>query len=160
MTTAYDFELPGLTGKPLSLADFRGRPILLVNTASKCGFTPQYAGLQALWEEHKDDGLVILGVPSNDFAQQEPGSSDDISSFCEINYGVGFPMAGKQHVKGEEAHPLFKWVSEEGGFLARPRWNFYKYLIGTDGHLVNWFSSITKPDSERFKKAVRDIIPR
>ncbi|MDE1174053.1 MAG: glutathione peroxidase [Parvibaculaceae bacterium] len=159
MATIYDFELPGLTGKPLSLAEFRGRPILLVNTASKCGFTPQYAGLQALWEAHKDEGLVVLGVPSNDFASQEPGSADEIASFCEINYGVGFPMAGKQHVKGAAAHPLFKWVAGEGGFLSRPRWNFYKYLIGTDGHLANWFSSLTKPDSDRFKKAVDAIIP-
>jgi glutathione peroxidase len=156
--TAFDFEFSSLGGKPLPLKDFSGKPVIVVNTASKCGFTPQYADLEALWQRRKADGLVILGVPCNDFGGQEPGSSDDIASFCQVNYGVDFPLTEKVHVKGSSAHPLFRWLAAEGGFLSRPRWNFYKYLINRDGTLKTWFSSLTSPKSAKFDKAVDALI--
>lgn len=160
MTTAYDFHLTSLRGAPLDLAAFRGQPLLIVNTASKCGFTPQYAALQALWKEWEAAGLVVLGVPSNDFGAQEPGTSDDIRAFCEVNYGVTFPMAAKVPVKGPNADPLFVWLAREGGFFAAPRWNFYKYLIGRDGQLAAWFSSLTPPGANRLRRAVAKVIKR
>ena len=156
--TAFDFSLQNLKGGELKLNAFAGKPLLIVNTASKCGFTPQYAGLEEIWKAHKKDGLVVLGVPSNDFAGQEPGSEKEIAAFCETNYGVDFPMAAKVHVAGSKAHPLFKFLATEGGFLAAPRWNFYKYLVGRDGHLKEWFSSFTSPTSDRFKRAVAKVV--
>jgi glutathione peroxidase len=158
MASAYDFSFETLQGKPYPLKDLAGRPLVVVNTASKCGFTPQYKGLEALWRSHKESGLVVIGVPSNDFAGQEPGSSDEIASFCALNYGVDFPMMAKVHVKGPQAHPFFKWAGGQGGFLAAPKWNFFKYLIGKDGHLVDWFSSITAPDSGKFKAATAKLL--
>ena len=156
--SAFDFEFNSLKGKPMPLSEFAGRPMIVVNTASKCGFTPQYAGLEAIWQQHKAEGLVVLGVPSNDFAGQEPGSSSEISEFCEINFGVDFPLTEKVHVKGGEAHPLFTWSGKNGGLLAKPRWNFYKYLIGRDGQLKNWFSSVTTPESDKFQSAVKKLL--
>jgi glutathione peroxidase len=156
--SAFDFNLTTLDGKPLPLSSFAGRPMVVVNTASKCGFTPQYKGLQKLWDDMKDQGLVVLGVPSNDFGNQEPGDSATIGAFCEKNYGVSFPLASKVHVRGGEADPFFQWLSAQGGYFARPRWNFYKYLIGKDGKLHDWFGSITSPDARRFRSAVQDIL--
>lgn len=156
--SAYDFEFESIEGGPLRLKSFAGRPIVIVNTASKCGFTPQYVGLEAVWQRHRADGLVVLGVPSNDFANQEPGQSDEIASFCKINYGVDFPLTEKVHVRGAEAHPLFQWLAAKGGVLSKPRWNFYKYLVGRDGQLQTWFSSVTSPTSARFNRAVVDLI--
>ena len=158
--TVFDFTLQKLSGGDLKLKTFAGKPLLIVNTASKCGFTPQYSGLEEIWKAHKKDGLVVLGVPSNDFANQEPGNAKDIAAFCETNYGVDFPMAGKEHVSGSRAHPLFKFLSNEGGFMSAPRWNFYKYLVGRDGHLKTWFSSFTTPTSSRFKRAVQEIVAK
>ena len=152
--TAYDFTLTSLAGAPMPLRAYAGKPLLIVNTASKCGFTPQYQGLQALWDEQRGQGLVILGVPSNDFGAQEPGGPDEIAAFCQLNYGVGFPMSGKTTVKGRAAHPLFRWLAGEGGLLSRPRWNFYKYVIGRDGRLQDWFGSTTPPGSPRLRAAV------
>ena len=157
-TTAFDFEFHSLRGKPLPLKEFAGKPVIIVNTASKCGFTPQYAGLEALWQKHKDDGLVIIGVPCNQFGRQEPGTADDITSFCQINYGVDFPMTEKVDVKGSTAHPLFQWLAAQGGYWSRPRWNFYKYLIAPDGQLKTWFSSLTSPKSAKFNQAVDALI--
>jgi glutathione peroxidase len=156
--TAYDFALEHLEGGTLALADFRGRPLVIVNTASKCGFTPQYAGLQALWRRHESSGLVVLGVPSNDFGRQEPGGADEIAAFCSVRYSVDFPLAAKVPVRGTAAHPLFRWLASEAGFFGRPRWNFYKYLIGRDGTLKDWFSSKTHPDSAKFAGAVTRLI--
>ncbi|MEJ5116026.1 glutathione peroxidase [Gluconobacter cerinus] len=161
MTCAYDFHLPGLSGETIDLSQFRGRPLLIVNTASKCGFTPQYEGLQHLWSLYgRDypDGMTVLGVPSNDFGEQEPGSAEEIKTFCHRNYGVSFPMAARAHVKGPDAIPLFKWLGEEGGFLSRPRWNFYKYLVNREGHLVRWFTPLSKPTPGRVEEAVRRIL--
>lgn len=156
--TAHDFTLPALTTGTIDLAAYRGHPILLVNTASKCGFTPQYAGLQRLWDAYRARGLTVIGIPSNDFGRQEPGAETDIAAFCQINYGVTFPMAAKLHVAGSNAHPLFRYLADQGGLLARPRWNFYKYLVHPDGHLATWFSSFTKPDSSRVKKAIAPYV--
>ncbi|GAC1337603.1 MAG: glutathione peroxidase [Acetobacteraceae bacterium] len=151
---AFAFTLPGQSGRDLPLAAFAGRPLLIANTASRCGFTPQYAGLQRLFDLYEERGLVVLGVPSNDFGQQEPGSDAEIAGFCQVNYGVRFPMASKLAVTGSGAHPLFRFLATQGGLLARPRWNFYKYIIGRDGQLAAWFSSLTKPDSGRVRAVV------
>jgi len=155
---AYDFEFRTLKGQAYPLSALAGRPLVVVNTASKCGFTPQYKGLEALWRARKDSGLVVIGVPSNQFGGQEPGGAEEISSFCELNYGVDFPMMEKVDVKGPGAHPFFKWAAKEGGFLAAPKWNFFKYLVRKDGGLETWFSSVTSPDSPKFLKAVEKIV--
>ena len=142
----------------MPLSQFAGKPLVIVNTASECGFTAQYAGLEALWKRHRDAGLIVLAVPSNDFGAQEPGDATTIATFCRNKFGVDFPMAAKVPVRGGVAHPLFKWLATEGGWAARPRWNFYKYLIGRDGQLKDWFSSLTPPGSGRFERAVARLI--
>jgi glutathione peroxidase len=156
--SAYAFSFKSLEGKPMPLSQYAGKPMVIVNTASKCGFTPQYKGLEALWQANRDKGLVVLGVPSNDFGGQEPGTHDEIKSFCELRFGVDFPLTEKVAVTGADAHPLFKWIAQKGGFLGRPHWNFYKYLIGPDGRFVDWYSSITAPGSGRFTKAVERLM--
>src|SRR5690242_10206920 len=125
---AYDFSFTSIGGAPLPLAQYRGRPLLVANTASFCGFTYQYEDLEALWRRYRDRGLVVIGVPSNDFGQQEPGSEKEIKQFCEGKYAVDFPLTGKQDVIGPHAHPLFSWISAELGEAGTPRWNFHKYL--------------------------------
>ncbi len=157
MATAYDFSFETLQGKPYNLKDLAGNPMIVVNTASKCGFTPQYQALQAIWKQYKGAGLTVIGVPSNDFGNQEPGTNDEIGTFCEINYGVDFPMMSKVHVTGAAAHPFFKWVVQEAGFLAKPRWNFFKYLVNKHGELEQWFSSMTSPDSKKFTGEVQKL---
>lgn len=151
---AFAFTLPALDGGTLDLSGWAGRPLLVANTASRCGFTPHYAGLQRVWTEYRNRGLVVIGVPSNDFGGQEPGAEAEIGAFCQKNYGVTFPMAAKLHVSGRETHPLFRFFGEQGGLLARPRWNFYKYLIAPDGQLTSWFSSLTRPESGRVRSAI------
>lgn len=154
-TTAYNFSFTYLDkSKKLNLLDFKGKVILIVNTASQCGFTPQYAKLESLYKEYKDQGLVIIGVPSNDFGQQEPGNDQEIAAFCQLNYGVTFPMATKETVSGTEAHPFYIWAKKELGFGSAPKWNFHKYLINRDGKLINYFHSMTSPESARLRKAV------
>lgn len=145
MTTAHDFTFSKLGGGQLDLRQFAGRPILIVNVASACGFTPQYRELQALWEAKKDAGLVILGVPSNDFGAQEPGDDAAISKFCEAQYHVTFPMAGKTEVVGQNNHPFYQWLAKEFGPDALPRWNFHKILIGKDGGVEALFPSKAPP---------------
>ena len=156
--TAYDFTLTTLQGEPMPLRQFAGQPLLIVNTASKCGFTPQYRGLQALWSANRARGLVVIGVPSNDFGRQEPGDAGEIAGFCDRNYGVGFPMTEKLHVSGRQAHPLFGWLAVEGGVLSRPRWNFFKYVVDRDGRLATWFTSAATPDSGRLRRAVEQVL--
>lgn len=153
--TAYEFSFNHLNeDKKLNLSDFKEKVILVVNTASKCGFTSQYADLEKLYEEYKHKGLVIIGVPSNDFGSQEPGSNEEISTFCRLNYGVTFPMTEKEIVSGDDPHPFYKWAREILGFGTAPKWNFHKYLINREGKLIDYFHSTTSPKNERFKKAI------
>jgi len=158
MTNAFEFDFTALDGSPLPLKAYAGQPLLVVNTASKCGFTPQYEGLQAIWARYRERGLVVIGVPCDDFGRQEPGGAEEIASFCQRNYGVGFPMTEKLHVRGPETHPMFRWLAREGGILSRPRWNFYKYVIARDGTLSSWFSSVTSPDSARIRSALERVV--
>lgn len=156
--TIYDFTLETLTGKPLPMADFKGKVLLVVNTASKCGFTPQYKGLEALYEKYKAQGLVIIGVPSNDFGGQEPGSSGEIKQFCELNYGVTFPMTSKQIVSGDNAHPMYQWFYEVLGFGSAPKWNFHKIVINKQGVPVDYFASTTTPESDKLNDAIKNLL--
>jgi glutathione peroxidase len=142
--TAYAFTFKGLGGGDIALSAYAGRPILVVNTASLCGYTPQYAGLQALWMRYRDKGLVIVGVPSNDFGGQEPGGAGDIGKTAHDEYHVTFPLAEKAAVKGAQAHPFYRWAALERPKDA-PRWNFHKYLIGRDGRLKAGFASAVEP---------------
>ena len=145
---AYQFEFASLDGGKLPLAAWRGRPVLVVNTASFCGYTPQYRDLEALWRQHRDKGVVVLGVPSNDFGAQEPGSAAEIKQFCETNYEIDFPLTEKVPVVGGNAHPFYRWVAASLGEGAAPRWNFHKYLIGPDGELAGaWPSSVRPGDT-------------
>jgi glutathione peroxidase len=151
--TAYAFSFPALDGGEIRLADYAGHPVLVVNTASLCGFTPQYAGLQQLWSEYQGRGLIIVGVPSNDFGGQEPGGASEIAETAQHQYGVAFPMAAKAVVKGADAHPFYKWAAK-----ARPkevpRWNFHKYLIGRDGYIAEVFPEAVEPLDTRVKTAI------
>lgn len=156
---AYRFSFKTLIGqKPLPLSQFRGKVVLVVNTASQCGFTGQYEGLEALYGRYKDRGLVILGVPSNDFGAQEPGTNEQIASFCKLNYGVSFPMAAKEQVSGKDAHPFYLWAKDVLGFGTAPKWNFHKYLINRKGQLVDYFNSTTAPDSDRLVVAIEQLL--
>lgn len=155
---AYDFSFEALSGAPLPLAQFKGKVLLVVNTASKCGFTPQYKQLEALYLRYKDQGLVVLGVPSNDFGGQEPGTPQEIKSFCEINYGVTFPLTSKNVVSGDGAHPFYQWAKQVLGAGAAPKWNFHKYLIDRKGHLVDYFGSMTAPDAGSIKNSIEKLI--
>jgi glutathione peroxidase len=159
-STAWDFSFIGIDGQPLPLAQFRGKEVLVVNTASQCGFTPQYKGLEELAQKYRERGLVVLGVPSNDFGAQEPGTSQQIKDFCESSFGIDFPLTEKVKVRGEEAHPFYRWAADKVGILGVPRWNFHKYLIAPDGHLADWFSTITPPDAARLVTAVEANLPR
>jgi glutathione peroxidase len=148
MTTAYDFDAVSLDGKPVPLKEFAGKVILIVNTASKCGFTPQYEGLEALYRQYRDRGLVVLGFPCNQFGAQEPGSATEIGSFCEKNYGVSFPMFGKIDVNGDAAHPLYQWLKKNArGLLGseRIKWNFTKFLLDRQGNIVERYAPTKKP---------------
>ncbi len=147
MTTLSDFTATTLTGEERPLSTYAGDVVLVVNTASKCGFTPQYAGLENLYEELKDEGFVVLGFPCNQFGSQEPGSADEIGEFCQMNYGVSFPMFGKVDVNGDDAHPLFEWLkSEKKGLLGgRIKWNFTKFLVARDGTVVKRYAPNTEP---------------
>jgi glutathione peroxidase len=151
--TAYAFSFPALAGGDIRLADYTGRPLLVVNTASLCGFTPQYAGLQELWTQFRGRGLMIIGVPSNDFGAQEPGGAPEIAETAQHQYGVTFPIAAKAAVKGPNAHPFYKWAAD-----ARPkdvpRWNFHKYLVGRDGYIAEVFPETVEPSDTRVKTAI------
>ncbi|QGZ34007.1 glutathione peroxidase [Stappia indica] len=152
--TAHDFSLTAIDGSAMPLSAYRGKTVLVVNTASRCSFTQQYAPLQALHEEYRDRGLVVIGVPSNDFGGQEPGTEGDIEDFTRSAYRVDFPLTNKTSVRGEAATPFYKWVTREAGPLGAPRWNFQKYLIGPDGRLVEWYTPMTEPDSPRLRAAI------
>jgi len=148
--SVYDFEVKNNSGETVSLESFRGRVLLVVNTASKCGFTPQYKGLESLYQELESKGLVVLGFPCNQFGKQEPGSDSDIASFCDLNYGVSFPLFKKVEVNGEGASPLFSYLKAKApGFAGTTsiKWNFTKFLVGADGRVVKRYSPKTKPSA-------------
>ncbi len=157
--TAYAFSFPGLEGGDIHLADYAGKPILVVNTASQCGYTPQFAGLQQLYARFHDKGLQIIGVPSNDFGGQEPGTPVDIMRTAHDEYGVHFPLAAKTQVKGSSPHPFYKWAATERP-LETPRWNFHKYLIGRDGHIAAVFATDIEPMDARVVNAVAKELNR
>ena len=149
MSNVYDFTANSLDGKPVSLRDYSGKVLLIVNTASKCGFTPQYEGLEALYQKYRDRGLALLGFPCNQFGAQEPGSAEEIGSFCQKNYGVSFPMFEKIDVNGEGAHPLYRWLkSNAKGLLGCEgiKWNFTKFLVDRNGNVIERFAPTTKPE--------------
>jgi glutathione peroxidase len=152
--TAFEFGFTAIDGKPMPLADFKGKALLVVNTASFCGYTNQYAGLQALHEKYEKLGLVVIGVPSNDFGEQEPKAEADIATFCQGAFGVTFPLTDKQPVKGASAHPFYKWAAATLGASASPKWNFHKYLIGRDGHLLSAFATSIKPQDPQVITAI------
>ena len=147
--TIYELSFTDNAGAPVPLAKYAGRPLLIVNTASQCGFTPQFGGLETLWEKYRDKGLVVLGFPSNEFGKQDPGSNDEIASFCQVNYGVSFPMMGKVEVNGGNAHPLWKWLTSQApGILGLQaiKWNFTKFLVGRDGRVRKRYAPNEKPE--------------
>ena len=147
MTTLHDFTATTLDGREQALAEYAGQVVLVVNTASRCGFTPQYAGLEELWRTYRDQGLVVLGFPSNQFGAQEPGTEEEIGAFCSRNYGVSFPLFAKVDVNGAAAHPLWTWLREEkGGVLGDAiKWNFTKFLVGRDGQVIRRYAPTTTP---------------
>jgi glutathione peroxidase len=149
-TSVYDFQAVSIDGQPADLATQRGKVLLIVNTASACGFTPQFAGLEQLWQTYKDRGLVIVGFPSNEFGGQDPGSNEEIATFCQRNYGVSFPMMAKVKVNGSDAHPLWQWLKAQApGVLGTEgvKWNFTKFLVGRDGQVIKRYAPTDKPEA-------------
>ena len=155
--TAYDFEFNSIDGDLIKLSQYKDKVIVVVNVASRCGYTPQYEDLQRLWSEYKSKNLVVLGIPTNNF-RQEPGNNKEIKDFCETNFGITFPMTEKTNVIGGNSHPFYKWARKDYGIGAIPKWNFHKIIIGKDGKVAETFSSITKPSSIKFIKVIEDLI--
>ena len=163
-TSIYDFEALSIDGKPAHLGSQRGKVMLIVNTASACGFTPQFGGLEQLWKDYAAKGLVVVGFPSNEFGAQDPGSNDDIASFCQLNYGVSFPMMAKVQVNGGQAHPLWKWLKAQApGLLGTEgiKWNFTKFLVGRDGTVLKRYAPNDVPEAMRadIEKALAQKAP-
>ncbi len=154
----FDLNIKKIDGGQLNLNEFKGKTILLVNVASKCGFTKQYADLQTLYEKYKDKGLTIIGIPSNQFGGQEPGSNEEIKDFCETNFNINFPMTDKVDVKGDNAHELYIWAKTNFGKAAIPKWNFHKILINKDGKVQNTFNSFISPLSKKIIKEIELIL--
>jgi glutathione peroxidase len=151
---AYQFKFVSIDGKEMPLSNYKGKTVLIVNTASQCGFTPQYSALEAVYKKYKKQGLVVLGVPSNDFGGQEPGTNAEIKKFCTGNYDVDFPLTTKYDVKGDNAHPFYKWAESVDGQKAVPAWNFHKLIIDPNGKLIAEFPSKVKPDSDDVTKVI------
>ena len=154
---AYDYRFDGIDGNQIELSDFRNKVIVVVNVASRCGYTPQYKDLQTLYNNYKDRNLIIIGVPTNNF-KQEPGTNEQIKDFCETNFGITFPMTEKINVIGDNSHPFYKWAKEDFGIGAIPKWNFHKIVIGKNGKVVDTFASFTKPTSKKFVKLIEKLI--
>ena len=154
----YDFNFNDLDGSKINLSEYKNKVIVVINVASQCGFTNQYEDMQKIWEKYQEKGLIILGVPSNDFGNQEPGDNSEIKNFCEAKFGITFPMTEKVVVKGEHAHPLYIWAKRNYGNSAIPKWNFHKIIIGKNGIVENTFGSITKPTSKKFIKAIEKAL--
>ncbi|MBA2648644.1 MAG: glutathione peroxidase [Legionella sp.] len=159
--SVYDYSFQSLLGHhQLPLSAYRGKVLFIVNVASKCGFTPQYKGLEDLYTNYKDKGLVIIGVPSNDFGSQEPGKEEDIAQFCKVNYGVTFPITAKEVVSGKNAHPFYLYAKQNLGFGSGPKWNFHKYLVDKNGQFIDYFYSTTAPDAPKVIKAIENALAK
>ena len=154
---AYDFEFNNIDGKIVKLSNFKNKLIVVVNVASRCGYTPQYEGLQTLWSNYKDKGLIVIGVPTNNF-KQEPGNNKEIKDFCETNFGIDFILTEKTNVIGGNAHPFYKWAKNNHGISAIPKWNFHKIIIGKNGKVIDTFASFTKPTSKKFISLIEEEI--
>lgn len=159
-SSAYDHTFQSIDGKPMPLSSFRGKVLLVVNTASFCGFTPQYSALQKIYERYEARGFVIVGVPSNDFGGQEPKSEADVKVFCQGAFGITFPLTAKYHVVGSEKHPFYAWAANSLGALNGPWWNFHKYLVGRDGKLVTSFGTRTEPESPNVVAAIESELAK
>jgi glutathione peroxidase len=155
---AHQFSFKSINGESINLLDFKDKVILIVNTASKCGLTPQYNGLQELYEKYKDKGLVIIAIPSANFANQEFSQISQIKEFTNKKFNITFPITTIENVKGQEAHPFYLWANDKAGFMGSPKWNFHKYLINKDGNFASWFSSTTKPNSKKIIKKIEDLL--
>ena len=153
--SVYNFSFKSIDGDNLPLAQFKGRPILLFNSASKCGFTSQYTGLQKIHEQYKDQGLIVIGIPSDNF-NQEPGTEKEIKEFCMVNFNITFLLTKKNNVIGNNAHPLFQWIDEN--YEAKPKWNFYKFLINKEGKMENFFSSMVTPSSPELIESIETVV--
>ncbi|MEM1343146.1 MAG: glutathione peroxidase [Pseudomonadota bacterium] len=156
---AHDFAFPGLTGDTVRLKDYAGSPVLVVNTASRCGFTRQYDGLQELYDTYRARGLVVLGIPSDDFGGQELSTEAEVAHFCEVNFSIDFPMTAITPVRGRSAHPFYTWAMRELGPAQAPRWNFHKYLVGPDGRLVTAFGTNVRPTARQVRAAIEKLLP-
>ena len=154
----YQFEIKTIDGKIISMSEYRNKAVLLVNVASKCGFTKQYTNLQNLYEKFKNQGLIVLGVPSNQFGGQEKGSNEEIKNFCETNFNITFPLSAKIDVKGENAHPIYIWAKKNHGISAIPKWNFHKILINKEGKIETTFNSFTNPESKKVITYIEKIL--
>jgi glutathione peroxidase len=157
-SNSYQFSFTSIDDKEINLSDLKGKVILVVNTASKCGFTPQYEGLQDLYKKYKDKGLIIIGVPSADFANQEFSQASQVKEFTEKEFNITFPITTIQKVKGRQAHPFYLWANSNAGFIGSPKWNFHKYLIDKNGNLTAWFSSATKPNSKKITNKIEELL--
>ena len=153
----YDFEFNGIDGNKIQLSNFKNKVLVVVNVASRCGYTPQYEGLQMLWSNYKNKNLVVIGIPTNNF-KQEPGNNKEIKDFCETNFGINFPMTEKTNVIGKDAHPFYKWAKKNHGIGAIPKWNFHKIVIGKNGKVIDTFASFTKPTSDKFLNLIEKEI--
>ena len=154
---AYDYSFNGIDGGKIKLSDYKDKVIVVVNVASRCGYTPQYENLQTLYNDYKNKNVVVIGIPTNNF-KQEPGTNDQIKDFCETNFGISFPMTEKINVIGANSHPFYKWAKKEFGLGAIPKWNFHKIVIGKNGKIEDTFASFTKPNSKKFIKLIEKLI--
>ena len=154
----FDFKLKSISGDEINLSDYKGKTVLLVNVASRCGFTKQYDDLQKIWDTYKNKGLVVIGMPSNQFGSQEPGTNEEIKEFCEVNFNITFPMTTKVNVKGDNAHEIYKWALKNHGKSTIPKWNFHKILINKQGKIEDTFSSLTKPLSKKIQDKIKKIL--
>ena len=155
---AYNYSFTSIDGKIINLSEFYGKPILIINTASLCGFTNQYNDIELLYNNYKKDDLIVIGIPSNDFGSQELSSNIEVKEFCTTNFNISFLLTEITKIKGQNGHPFFKWIKQEAGFLAFPKWNFYKYLINNKGELVSWYTSTTNPKSDKIEKELQKLM--
>ena len=153
----YDFKINSISGDIIDFNDFKGKPVLVVNTASYCGFTKQYDDMQELWDKYKDKGLIVLGIPSNSFNQEKKVNSE-VKKFCEVNFNINFPLTEITDVKGDNAHEIYKWAKENHGKSAVPKWNFYKILINKEGKIEDTYASLTKPTSKKITRKIESLL--